>query len=250
MDLLHTIILGIVEGATEFLPISSTAHLLIVEKLMSIQASELFNIGIQFGAILAVIAYAPRRLLMSRKTQIAIITAFIPTAIIGLIVKDYAEILHGFIWISILALFIGGIIMLILEKKWKPAENITADELSPKKAAVIGVVQSLAFIPGVSRSAATIYAGLSQGLTKKEALSFSFFLGIPVMAAATLMSLVKVRNTISLESLSPVLIGAFVAFVVALIVIHGFIKWIEKHGFTLFAWYRIFLAIILAFIFF
>lgn len=202
------------------------------------------------GAIFAVIAYAPKRLFTSRKTQIAIITAFIPTAIVGLFVKDYVKVLHDFMWVSIAALFIGGVVMLILEKKWKPAEIITADEMSPKKSAMIGLIQTLAFIPGVSRSAATIYAGLSQGLTKKEAVAFSFFLGIPTMAAATLLSFVKVRHDLTGEMITPIIIGTVVAFIVAYLVIKGFIAWIEKHGFTAFAWYRIVLACLLGFIFF
>ncbi len=245
MNLLHTILLGIVEGATEFLPISSTAHLLIVEKLLNITASEFFNIGIQMGAIIAVVAYAPKRLLMNKKTQLAIIFAFIPTAIIGFIVKDYSEILHKYIFVSISALFIGGIIMLLLENRWKPNGGKKIDELTPKKSMYIGALQAIAFIPGVSRSAATIYAGLANGLSRKEAVAFSFFLGIPTMAAATFMSLIKIRHDITTDLLSPVLIGALCAFVVALLVMHIFIGYVEKHGFKFFAWYRIILAIIL-----
>lgn len=246
MDIFTTVILGIVEGATEFLPISSTAHLLIVEKLMNISASELFNIGIQLGAIFAVIAYAPKRLMMNRKTQYAIIAAFIPTAILGLLLKDIVEVLHGFIWVSIGALFIGGVIMILIEKFWKPKQKITIDEMTTKKAMTIGALQAIAFIPGVSRSAATIYAGLSQGLTKKEAVQFSFFLGIPTMAAATFLSLIKVRHELTMSALGPVLIGSFVAFVIAWLVIDLFMKWIEKHGFTFFGYYRIILSIVLA----
>jgi undecaprenyl-diphosphatase len=249
MDLLNIIILGIVEGATEFLPISSTAHILITEKLMNIKMGELFDIAIQMGAILAVIAYAPKRLFTGRKTQIAIITAFIPTAIIGFIVKDYVSILHDFMWVSILALFLGGILMLILEKKWTPKETLVVDNMSSKKAVVIGAIQTLAFIPGVSRSASTIYAGLSQGLTKKEAVAFSFFLGIPTMAAATFLSFLKVRNDLNIEMLTPIIIGTVVSFLVAYLVIKGFISYIEKHGFIVFAWYRIILAGILTYMF-
>lgn len=250
MNSLTAIFLGVVEGATEFLPISSTAHLLIVEKLTHIDAGELFNIAVQLGAIAAVIAYAPKRLFMSRKTQVAILTAFIPTAIIGFLVKDYANILHGYILVSISALFLGGIIMLILERRWTPKGACAIDDLPKKNALMVGALQAIAFIPGVSRSAATIYAGLAAGLSRKEAVAFSFFLGIPTMAAATFLSLIKYKGTLSADVITPVLIGGVAAFFVALFVMHAFMRMIENRGFEFFAWYRIVLAMVLAVVFF
>lgn len=251
MHIFQTIFLGIVEGATEFLPISSTAHLLIAQKLMHIaqsDAMQLFDIVVQLGAILAVIAYAPKRLLTDRKTQLAVLVAFVPTAIIGFAMKHKVQVLDGMIWVLVASLGFGGILMLLLEKYWKPKQEKGIDQLTTKNALVVGVIQSLAIIPGVSRSAATIYGGLMEGLERKEAVAYSFFLAIPTMVGASVLSFhtyMKSGGVLSGDTLVPVLIGSVAAFVTAYLVVNGLMRFIEKHGFALFGWYRVALAFLL-----
>ncbi len=253
MDYLSAIILGVVEGATEFLPISSTAHLLISEHFLGLSQTDLlslFNIIVQCGAILAVLVYAPRRLLVERKTQWAIVWAFIPTAILGLLLKDAVGFLHGYLLVSIAALFLGGVFMLFFESRIaRISRGYPIEALSKKSLVAIGALQTIAFIPGISRSAATIYAGLSQGLSKKEAVAFSFFLGIPTMASAGILSLFQYNGDVTWDGLSLILCGTIVSFIVAYSVIHALMAYIEKRGFTFFAWYRIVFSILLAGIF-
>lgn len=262
MTILHSLILGIIEGLTEFLPISSTAHLILVSDWLKIPSTEFlktFEISIQLGAILAVVILYWKRIWSGWNLSFKVATAFIPTAIIGLIfykiVKNY---LMDNLYIIASALFIGGIILIIferyaLEKKSSTltlnAEIEDADfsALSYKKAAIIGVFQSLSIVPGVSRAAATIIGGLALGLKRKSIVEFSFLLAIPTMLAATSLDLYKNRAALSAlgqQELIIWLLGFVSAFITAIIGVKFFIKFIQKNNFIPFGWYRIILGLI------
>jgi len=257
MTIIQSIIMGIVEGLTEFLPISSTAHLIIAGNLLHIPSSEFlksFEISIQLGAILAVVVLYWKKIFSSWNLIFKIATAFIPTAIIGLIlykiVKRY--LLDNLIVIA-LALLIGGIILIIFEKYYskKNAVNNTIEsnskeelsEISYKQAAYIGVFQSLAVVPGVSRAAATIVGGLSLGISRKNIVEFSFLLAIPTMLAATVLDLYKTPPVLQGNELVVWIIGFIVAFITAIIGIKFLIKYVQKNNFSGFGWYRVILGI-------
>jgi undecaprenyl-diphosphatase len=245
MTIIEAIILGIVEGFTEFLPISSTGHLIVTEAILDLPQStslELFTIVIQLGAIIAILAYAPRRILTSPLLWRAVGIAFIPTAILGFIASKSLKFLHATLWPTALAMLIGGIIILVLERYWKPRHQKTSEQLTTKEAACIGALQVLAAIPGLSRSGTSIYAGLAMGLTRKEAVEFSFFLGLPTIGAASAYSLLKFwQNNASagVDIVTPILIGTITSAVIAFLTVKWLVRLVENHGFTLFGWYRI-----------
>jgi len=256
MTIFHGFILGIIEGLTEFLPISSTAHMIIAAEWLKIPSSEFlktFEISIQLGAILAVVILYWKKIWSSWNLIFKIATAFVPTAVIGLlfykIVKNY---LMDNNYVIALALLLGGIILIIFEKNY--AQKISGKDMansgarpddiiiSFKQAALIGVFQSLAIIPGVSRAAATIIGGLSLGISRKNIIEFSFLLAIPTMLAATGLDLIKNRAvilTLDMNSLIIWLIGFIISFITAIIGVKFFIKFIQKNNFAPFGWYRI-----------
>lgn len=256
MTILHSILLGIIEGITEFLPISSTAHLIIFSKILKIPSSDFlssFLISIQVGAILSVTVLYAKTIIKNPKLILKIIAAFIPTAIIGLtaykLVKDYLldslPLIAG-------ALLIGGIIIILLERYFarqnrdQPAiAEKDLDSISYRQAAYIGVFQSLAIVPGVSRSAATIMGGLALGLSRKNIVEFSFLLALPTMLAATALDLYKTPPVLRGNELNLWLIGLVVSFITAILGIKFFLKFIKKNDFKIFGWYRIVLATIL-----
>ena len=271
MTIWHGIILGIVEGLTEFLPISSTAHLILAGEWLRVPSTEFlktFEISIQLGAILAVVILYWKKIWSSWNLIGKIITAFTPTAIIGLafykIIKNY---LLGNNYIIASALVIGGIILIVFEKyhskkmagqmAGKEATNLGAniddkitaktESISYKQAALIGVFQSFAIIPGVSRAAATIIGGLSLGIKRKEIVEFSFLLAIPTMAAATGLDLIKSRAAltgIGSQNLLIWLVGFVISFITAVIGVKFFIRYIQKNDFAPFGWYRIILGLV------
>ena len=249
MELWHAAILGIIEGVTEFLPISSTGHLLLGAHLLEIAHVEFvktFEIAIQLGAILAVITLYPKRLLMDRATITRVITGFIPTAVLGLlfykIIKTY---LLGDVRIVLAALFLGGIFILFFEHFKKTEGTKTIVDLSLSEAAAIGALQAVAFIPGVSRSVATIFGGLWNGLSRKEAVEFSFFLAVPTMAAATGLDLLKnYELLLAPENIQSLLMGFVVSFLVALCAIKFLVRFVSTHRFKVFGYYRIGIALI------
>jgi len=264
MNIWQSVILGIIEGFTEFLPISSTAHLIISSEFLRIPSSDFlktFNISIQLGAILAVVLLYWKKVLFSKKIILRIIAAFIPTSIIGFSIYGIAKnyLMDSLILIAI-TLFLGGIILIIFEKQYKKKNNqidkiITEDNdkeletMSYKKAIIIGIVQSLAIVPGVSRSAATIIGGLSLGLKRKTIVEFSFLLAIPTMFGATFLDVYKSRESLLLLSSNDIvvwIIGFVVSFFTALVGIKFLLKYIKKNDFISFAWYRIGLSLILA----
>jgi len=263
MTIFHSLILGVIEGLTEFLPISSTAHLILAGQWLKIPASDFlktFEISIQLGAILAVVILYWKKIWRSWDLVGRIMAAFIPTAVIGLI---FYKIIKNYLldnnYVIAAALLIGGIILIWFEKKQtkkmvgKEETNAGANvdnqtkQLSYKQAILIGACQSLAIIPGVSRAAATIIGGLNLGVKRQEIVEFSFLLAIPTMAAATSLDLIKSReNLIGLNGHDFLvwLIGFSTSFITAIIGVKFFIRYIQKNNFISFGWYRIILGLI------
>lgn len=245
MTIFQAIILAIIEGLTEFLPVSSTGHMIIGSTIMGIQQDEfvkLFTVAIQFGAILSVIVLYWKRFFQSLDLYFKLFAAFVPAVIAGLLFKDQVDLLLENIVVVGIMLFVGGIVFLFIDR-WTPGgEAGDTKPMTYRQAVTIGVWQCLAMIPGVSRSAATIIGGMSQGLNRTHAAEFSFFLAVPTMFGATVKSIydyVKDGGTVSTEHLQVFAIGNVVAFIVAIIAIRSFITFLSKHGFRAFGWYRI-----------
>ena len=252
MNIIHAIILGIVEGVTEFLPVSSTGHLILVSKILSIAQTDFvktFEIAIQLGAILAVIILYWKKLFVSFEMIKKIIVAFIPTGILGFILyKLIKGVLLGNLWVVVGSLLIVGIIMIIVELYLKKKEFKTKElkDISYAQAASIGVIQSLGMIPGVSRSGATIIGGLLMGIDRKTIVDFSFLLAIPTMLAATGYDLLKNFHNISSSQFDVLGVGLLVSFLIAIPFIKFLIGFVKKYDFIPFGIYRIFVAILFA----
>ncbi|HZJ40960.1 MAG TPA: undecaprenyl-diphosphatase UppP [Candidatus Saccharimonadales bacterium] len=259
MTIVHSLILGLIEGLTEFLPISSTAHLIVAADWLKIPDSEFlksFLISIQLGAILSVAVLYAKTIIKTPKLIWKITAAFIPTAIIGLaaykLVKNYLmeslPIIAG-------ALIIGGLILIILEKYFskktlrsteiKQPNDSELEAISYRQAAIIGTCQALAIVPGVSRSAATIMGGLSLGVSRKNIVEFSFLLAMPTMLAATALDLYKNPPVLNQQELIIWAIGFITAFITAILGIKFFLRYIQKNNFIAFGWYRIIVGLIL-----
>jgi undecaprenyl-diphosphatase len=257
MNILHTIILGIVEGITEFLPISSTAHLEVVQLLLKIPTSDFvksFEIAIQLGAILAVVVLYWEKIFSSRLYIKNILIAFIPTGIIGfLLYKIIKSFLLGNIFIAALMLLLGGLIIIFYERReMKKQKNIIEEEslktieaLSTKELLIIGTAQALAVVPGVSRSGAVIISGRILGLPKVLITEFSFLLAIPTMLAATVYDLLKSGFSFSASEWGNMSIGFVVSFIVALFAVKWLLDYIKNHSFSVFGWYRVILGLVL-----
>jgi undecaprenyl-diphosphatase len=254
MTILQSIILGIVEGLTEFLPISSTAHLILASKLLGLKASEFlktFEISIQMGAIASVVFLYRKTLISKWELNKKIITAFAPTALIGLIfykaVKDIFLENH---LISVYALLIGGFLIILFEFLYREKGGRTQDlnNITYRQALTIGLFQSIAIIPGVSRAAATIIGGMLSGIQRKTIVEFSFLLAVPTMAAATGLDLFKSAGEFSGADFVSLGVGFIVSFITATFSIKWLLKYIQNHNFTYFGIYRILAAI--AFLFF
>ncbi|MES2307193.1 MAG: undecaprenyl-diphosphate phosphatase [Gemmatimonadota bacterium] len=255
------IILGLVEGATEFLPVSSTGHLIVVGGLLNFtgQRAATFEIVIQLGAILAVIWHYRATLwhLVTRlvgdpaERRLAgnLVLAFLPAAIIGLLAHDWIKANLFSPTTVAAALIVGGVIMLVLE--WfRPAVTTgTIRDITPRQALGIGFAQVLSMVPGTSRAAATILGGYGLGLSRPAATEFSFLLAIPTIVGAAGLDLVKSRDLLTMADLPMFAVGTLVAFVAALGVIRGFLRFIERHSFVAFAWYRIAFGGLLALLF-
>ena len=243
MNVLSAIILSIIEGVTEFLPISSTGHMILASTLLKIAETDFvksFEIIIQLGAILAVLVLYWRKLLTDKKTLIRVTIAFIPTAIVGLVFyKFIKDVLLGNPWIVVWSLGIGGILLVLLEKLQKEKNR----DMSLFSAFLIGGVQSLSVIPGVSRAAATIVGARLLGMKREDAVEFSFLLAIPTMAAATGLDFVKSGRNFTGIQYELLTIGFIGAFITALITVKWFINFVKTHTFIPFAIYRIVAAI-------
>ncbi|MEO6225068.1 MAG: undecaprenyl-diphosphate phosphatase [Sphingomicrobium sp.] len=254
--LLIAIILGIVEGVTEFLPVSSTGHLILATELLGFDADKwaAFNVIIQLGAILAIVVLYWRTFwavlegllkanAISWRFVRNVLIAFLPSAILGFLLINNIEALLGNARVVAIALIVGGIAILAIEKIAKPGTIVGIAEMPAKTAVGVGLIQCLAMIPGVSRSGATIMGGLSLGVERRTAAEFSFFLAVPTMVGATTLELIKHHDTLfagaSGVGLGAVAVGLLVSFVVAIVVVRAFVGYISRHGFAPFAWYRI-----------
>jgi undecaprenyl-diphosphatase len=249
--LLKAAVLGLVEGVTEFIPVSSTGHLIVAGELLSFtgERAKTFEIFIQLGAILAVVwLYRERFLLIARSLQrspksrafvVNLALGFLPAAVVGLLAHRWIKA-HLFTVPTVAgALVLGGLIILLIERT-RPVERVaTVEDLPPKLAFGVGMAQVLALFPGVSRAGATILGGYMLGLSRTAATEFSFFLAIPVMVAATLLDLVSSRGNLSVADIPLFAVGFAVSFLSALIVIRAFIGFVARRDFTPFAWYRI-----------
>ncbi len=247
MSLLHTFVLGIVEGITEFLPVSSTGHLILTTKLLGLNETDFltsFEIFIQLGAIMAVATIYTRKLLTNFTLWFKLLTAFIPTAFIGLLAYDFIKstLLNNYT-VTLWALAIGGAVFILLEKLINTAQQPTGQP-TYRQALAIGLMQSLSMVPGVSRAAATIFGGMVVGLPKRSAVEFSFLLALPTMAAATGLDLWKSNLNFSSEQWTTLIMGFMMAFLTALVTVKLFIRYIQHHSFIPFGIYRIILAML------
>ncbi len=251
-DLLTIILLGIVEGLTEYLPVSSTGHLILAGELLGFsgEAGATFDIAIQSGAILAVlVAYwgrfvgVGRGLLQREPSAFAflrnVLLGFLPAAIMGvLFIKAVEALLESPMTVAV-SLIVGGVAILWIEKRMGEPRVFGVEALTTRNSLLIGLGQCIAMIPGVSRSGATIMAALMLGVDRKTAAEFSFFLGVPTISGATVLMLWKNRDTLDASNLGAIGIGFAVSFVVALAVVKGFVALVSRFGFAPFAWYRI-----------
>ncbi|GAB3182036.1 undecaprenyl-diphosphate phosphatase [Telluribacter humicola] len=246
MNFWQAVILAIVEGITEFLPVSSTGHMIIASSMMGIshlEFTKMFTVNIQFGAILSVVVLYRRRFLQTRDFYYKLFVAFLPAAVIGFLLNDYIDAMLENVWVVAISLLLGGIVLVFIDKI---ANEYPKDrEISYPEAVKVGFFQCIAMIPGVSRSAATIIGGMFQGLTRKQSAEFSFFLAVPTMAAAAGYKLLKTYKSIQPEDIETLLVGNLVAFVVAMLAIRFFINFLTRYGFKLFGYYRIILGLVL-----
>jgi undecaprenyl-diphosphatase len=242
MDIWHVVVLSVVEGLTEFLPVSSTGHLILTSKLLNLPTTEFlksFEIAIQLGAIMAVVA-----LYMKKLTNIdlikKLIVAFIPTAIVGFLLYPLIKgFLLGSSEITVWALFLGGLVLLFFDK-----DTTNSKPMTLRDAFIIGAFQSISVIPGVSRAAATIIGGLVVGLNRKSATEFSFLLAVPTMFAATGYDLYKSMNLFTSQNIMSLAIGFVLSFVFAVIAVKFLISYVQTHDFKVFGVYRIVLAVL------
>ena len=251
MDTIQAIIISIVEGLTEFLPVSSTGHMIITQGILGIKSDEfikLFTVCIQFGAILSVLVMYWKRFFQTWEFYWKLLVAFIPAAIIGFLAGDLIDSFLENVWVVSIMLVVGGVFMLFVDKWFNnPAKDQT---ITYKKSFMIGLAQCVAMIPGVSRSMATIVGGMTQKLSRKTAAEFSFFLAVPTMAAASGYKLLKAFTSESgmqllSDNLETLLIGNLVAFVVAILAIKFFISFLTKYGFKAFGYYRIVVGLLI-----
>nr|WP_314601729.1 undecaprenyl-diphosphatase UppP [uncultured Porphyromonas sp.] len=262
MTILESIILAIVEGLTEFLPVSSTGHMILTEGILGMESTaylKAFTVMIQFGAILSVVVYYFRRFLPfpilglkpDPTTSLGgwrlyglMIVGCIPAAILGALFNETIDTLLGSTWVVLAMLFLGGILMIYFDRIFT---NKTERPVQVQNAFIIGLFQCLAMLPGVSRSMATIFGGMQQGLTRRQAAEFSFFLAVPTMFGATLLKGYKLYKELGVavfqENWQTLLIGNVVAFFVALLAIKCFIEFVTKYGFRVFGYYRILLSV-------
>lgn len=251
MSYLEAIILAIIEGLTEFLPVSSTGHMIIGSALMGLEPSafvKLFTIFIQLGTILSVLVLYWKRFFKSMDFYYKLVVAAIPASILGLLLNDFIDsLLESPLMVAVM-LVIGGILLLFVDKWFNKPTIDNSDEISYKQALMIGFYQCLALIPGTSRSASTIVGGMAEKLTRRAAAEFSFFLAIPMMLGASVVKLYKFfkeGHTFTGEEINLLIIGNIVGFVVAIVAIKTFIDVLTRYGFKAFGWYRIVVGLVI-----
>jgi len=251
MNFIQAIILAIVEGLTEFLPVSSTGHMILASSYMGIASDpfvKLFTIVIQLGAILSVVVLYFKRFFKSFNFYLKLLVAFIPAAVFGLLLSDKIdEMLESPLTVAV-SLVVGGVILLFVDKWFIESTIHEEEEINYMTALKIGFFQCLAMIPGVSRSGASIVGGMSMKLSRKAAAEFSFFLAVPTMFAATakkLLDFYQEGHSISSQQIQVLAVGNVIAFIVALLAIKSFIGYLNKNGFVAFGWYRIIAGVII-----
>jgi len=250
-DSIEAVVLGVVEGLTEFLPVSSTGHLILVSDVLGFVGppGKVFEVVIQLGAILAVIVLYWQRFWNvalrqrtdpgARQFVLAILLAFLPAAVLGVILHDFIKMYLFTPMVVAIAMMVGGVAILVIERI-RPVPTVNQIErFSPQLSLGIGAIQCLAMIPGMSRSGATILGGLMLGVTRRVAAEFSFFLAVPTLTGAAVYDLYKNRASLSADGMELIVIGFVVSFIVALLVIRWFVGFVSRHGFAPFAWYRI-----------
>lgn len=247
--------LGLVEGITEFLPISSTGHLILVEDLLGFQGptGNLFDIVIQLGAILSVVWIYRLKLWRTvlglfhagpeQRLALNVVIAFLPAAVVGVLAHDFIKAVLFSPWVVSGALIVGGVAILVIERAQKDHSITAVEDIPPARALAVGFFQCIAMIPGMSRAAATIMGALLVGVSRPAAAEFSFLLAIPTMFGATLYDLYKNRHDLTSDGLAFIAVGFVVAFVVALVVVKWLLRYISVHNFGAFAVYRIILGI-------
>jgi len=250
-DWISAIILGAIEGFTEFLPISSTGHLILAGELLGFQdtTGKVFEVVIQLGAILSVVVFSFGRLWKvlvglpydpgARRFALAVILAFLPSVVLGLIFHDFIKSVLFSPWVVCVTLVLGGIAILLIERMAPRPRYLSVEEIPMRTALGIGFCQALAMIPGVSRSGATILGGELLGVDRRIATEFTFYLAIPTMLGASVLDLYKARNDLTTDGLGLIAVGFVTAFVVAIPVVKGLIDFVGKYGLKPFAWYRI-----------
>ena len=251
MTTLEAIILAVVEGLTEFLPVSSTGHMIITSSLMGIAEdpfTKTFTVAIQFGAILSVVALYYKRFLQSIDFYAKLFIAFIPAAVLGFLMDDIIDMLLSNILVVAFTLLAGGVFLVFVDSWLKGGTGEEAETITFPKAFKIGMFQCIAMIPGVSRSAATIVGGLASKLNRKTAAEFSFFLAVPTMFAATIYKVYKFAKIgigVTPDQINLLIIGNVVGFIVAALAIKSFIGFLTKHGFLFFGYYRIIVGVLI-----
>lgn len=248
MTLIQAVLLATVEGLTEFLPVSSTGHQILLSNFFGIGTSEFvksFEIFVQLGAVLAVVFIYRQTLFQKITLWPNLLIAFLPSGLVGLILYKWVKsYLLGNSYIVLTSLLVGGIVLILVEK-FLNTKDSSQEEISKKQALLIGVFQTLSIIPGVSRSAATIVGGLFNGLSRKEAVEFSFLLSIPTIAAASGLDLLKSNLQLGANEYFLLSVGFLVSFLTAIVAIKFFLKYVSNHSLTVFGVYRILIALIL-----
>jgi undecaprenyl-diphosphatase len=253
MTWIEAFILAIVEGLTEFLPVSSTGHMIITQGLMGMKSTEfskVFLIAIQFGTILSVVVLYWKRFFQSMSFYYKLFVAFLPAAFFGLLLNDYIDALLESVYVVAIMLILGGIVLVFIDRWFKGNEDIPDREISYPEALKIGLFQVIAMIPGVSRSAATIIGGMTQKFSKRQAAEFSFFLAVPTMFAATAYKMLKGYEAINSDNIGILIFGNVIGFIVALFAIKSFISYLTKHGFAIFGYYRIVVGVLILVLYF
>lgn len=268
MNIIESVIIAVVEGLTEFLPVSSTGHMIITQHLLGVESTpfvKAFTFIIQFGAILSVVwlywkrffrlnhtpapenATPLKRFLHKYDFYWKLFVAFIPAAVLGLLLEKYIDAMLESVEVVAIMLIVGGVFMIFCDRIFNKGSDST--ELTEKRAFRIGLMQCISMIPGVSRSMATIVGGMSQRLSRKNAAEFSFFLAVPTMFAATCYKLLKLYmdfgSSVILDNLTVLIVGNVVAFVVAVLAVKFFIDYVTKYGFKLFGYYRIIVGVVI-----
>lgn len=256
MNLIEVIFLGLVQGLTEFIPISSSGHLVIAQKLLGHESSHLFLEAINIGTFLALLVYFFPRIIailqdifFKKKYQLLrnILITSVPAGLVGYVAADFiaTSSFFGSVWVVVVTLFVVGVVMIVLEKLPRLSKTSDGEAMSPGRALMVGIAQMMALIPGVSRSGSTIIMGRLMGLSAKDAAEYSFLASLPIMAGVTLKIVVDNGDYLAANA-GPLILGNLAAFISGLLAVKFLIQYLSKHGLALFGWYRVALAAVLS----